>query len=527
MDLSTAWAVQAIVQATLFMTISALVVRGLIGVSRCVSASTQRILWFLVLVQGLIIVPVPLNVPWYTPPSQPPATTDLSPAPVRDFADDPPHESFRPPFFPGSSNPLARSETSELPAAEARPLLAPHGIASKLTGIWQWALMFWGLGMSLRVGKGLWRYLRFLRRLQVVESPDATWAAQWQQLLASHGVDRRIPLLVTRDIGPALVRLPFGYQVIVPEAAWARLTASQRQSILRHELAHYQQGDLWRLLAIRLLALPHWFNPASWWAIRKFEECTEWLCDCAAVNDPTPGTSTTEYARALLQLGSMRFPQTSWVGAAQGSRLVHRIHRLLSNHFMEDSLMKKVVLISVAVGLLLVGNIRIRLVAKEPSAMATMAERKPAAETKPAVAAAPRKPVENLPDKTAKQPTRPLADLSAFPDEPAAHAIFDQMLNAFQKAKALSFHSRLTVVGKEGRPDGATYYRAWLKKPNYCRIEGDTEYDDPKMMECVNKDRRRCWSATARRSGSTGPKAVRHSPPNTMTFTKRPVSLRT
>jgi len=214
------------------------------------------------------------------------------------------------------------------------------------------------------VAIGLWRYIRFVRRLQVIESPDEDWAMQWRQLLASRGVNRRIPFRVSRDVGPALIRLPSGYQVVVPETAWKRLTSRQRQLILCHELAHYEHGDLWRSLAVRLLALPHWFNPLSWWVVRKFEECTEWLCDYTATIAAASGASALEYARALMQLGSSPILQASWVGAAQGSRLFQRIQRLISNPFSEDSRVKKAVLVSMALGLLLVGGVRIHLVAK-------------------------------------------------------------------------------------------------------------------------------------------------------------------
>ena len=306
----------------------------------------------------------------------------------------------------------------------------------------------------------------------MVESPDEDWAVQWRQLLASRGVNRLIPFRVSRDVGPALVRLPSGYQVVVPEAVWERLTPKQRRLILCHELAHYEQRDLWRLLAVRVLALPHWFNPVSWWAVRKFEECTEWLCDCAAANESPCGASAIEYARALMQLGSSPFQQPAWVGAAQGSRLFHRVQRLLSNPFKEDSKMKKIALLSIVLGLLMAGSVRIHLVAKEPSATAVTPGQKPAAEKEPqADENQAQKPAESRSAKAAEKPTRTLADLSEFPDEPAAHALFNRLIETLQKAESLSYRCLATCVTKEEQPEGMDRYRVWLKKPNYCRIE--------------------------------------------------------
>ena len=100
-------------------------------------------------------------------------------------------------------------------------------------------------------------------------------------------VRRPIPLRVTDQLGPMLCRLPAGYRLIVPAWLWQRLDPSERQAILRHELAHFTRGDLWKSLAIRALALPHWFNPFAWWAVRTFDECGEWACDDVATG-PEP-----------------------------------------------------------------------------------------------------------------------------------------------------------------------------------------------------------------------------------------------
>ena len=111
---------------------------------------------------------------------------------------------------------------------------------------------------------------------------------EWSSLLAERGVRHPIVLRVTDQTGPMLCRLPDGYAVIVPAWLWRRLNPSERQAILRHELAHYARGDLWKSLAIRALALPHWFNPFAWWAVRTFDECGEWACDDVAIS-PEPG----------------------------------------------------------------------------------------------------------------------------------------------------------------------------------------------------------------------------------------------
>jgi outer membrane lipoprotein-sorting protein len=55
-------------------------------------------------------------------------------------------------------------------------------------------------------------------------------------------------------------------------------------------------------------------------------------------------------------------------------------------------------------------------------------------------------------------------------DEPAAHALYTQMIQAMRQAKSLSYTSRYRMEAK-GRTILECIYRVWLKKPNYFRVE--------------------------------------------------------
>jgi peroxiredoxin/outer membrane lipoprotein-sorting protein len=67
------------------------------------------------------------------------------------------------------------------------------------------------------------------------------------------------------------------------------------------------------------------------------------------------------------------------------------------------------------------------------------------------------------------------ADSSAdkFADEPAAHRLYDRMIEAMREAKSLSYlsHYQREAVGKFNT---ACTYRVWLKKPNSFRMETQT-----------------------------------------------------
>jgi cobalt-zinc-cadmium efflux system membrane fusion protein len=193
--------------------------------------------------------------------------------------------------------------------------------------------------------------------------PTDAWLGEWRELVAARGVRRAIPLRVTADTGPMLCRLPRGYELLVPAPLWRGLAPRERVCILRHELAHYERGDVWKSLAARVLALPHWFNPLAWWAVRRFDEAAEWACDRAATADE-PATA---YAKALLRLGEAAGRHPSYSPAARGRTLSRRIRRVLARTPQEDSIAKKTLF---AVAALLIGAaalVRVELVAKEPA----------------------------------------------------------------------------------------------------------------------------------------------------------------
>jgi outer membrane lipoprotein-sorting protein len=58
-------------------------------------------------------------------------------------------------------------------------------------------------------------------------------------------------------------------------------------------------------------------------------------------------------------------------------------------------------------------------------------------------------------------------------DEPAAHALYNQMIEAMRKADSLSYVSHYQWEAK-GKVLGDCTYRVWLKKPNYFRVETES-----------------------------------------------------
>jgi len=104
-----------------------------------------------------------------------------------------------------------------------------------------------------------------------------------------------IPVLVSRDIGPAVI----GWRrldIVVPE--WLRhLEDSARALVLRHEMEHVVRRDPRLLMRtwFGLVAMP--WNPALWWQLRRLRRAIELDCDARVV---ASGVDVSRYGSVLL-----------------------------------------------------------------------------------------------------------------------------------------------------------------------------------------------------------------------------------
>ncbi|HVC99489.1 MAG TPA: M56 family metallopeptidase [Pirellulales bacterium] len=335
--------------ATIGLSIATVAVRGLVWFFRSAPPGWQRTAWFVVLVQGLMIVRLPVSIPWYEPP---PAA---------------PHDDIAIAKDDTSQTPQGTTvQTGAAPASlETDGTVVPVSRSPKPGGLWpwrRWAVLAWLVGCISLPLAWLWTYVRFVRRIPAGQHADEDWLREWRELLVQCGVRRSIPLVVTASAGPALCLLPSGYRVLVPQRAWREFSSKQRLTILRHELAHYKRNDVFKSLAARLMALAHWFNPCAWWVVRRFELCAEWSCDQAATAGDDQ--SVTMYAKALLWLGEAGAGAAPYRPAAQGSELSSRIQQLLLPKFEKGSPMKIFVFVAVVSLLTVSALLRFSLVAR-------------------------------------------------------------------------------------------------------------------------------------------------------------------
>ncbi|MGL6227183.1 MAG: M56 family metallopeptidase [Thermoguttaceae bacterium] len=239
--------------------------------------------------------------------------------------------------------------------------------------LWGVLILYFG-GILFLLLKTVVSYYQFCRSLSGTVPAPTDWAQQWNDLLEKQGYgkslgERPIPMLLADSIGPALLCRFSGYLLVVPPLYWSQLSEESRETVLRHELAHYQRRDGIKSLLIRLLALVQWYNPLIWLSVRRFDEAAEWSCDEAAFSDDFRRLPI--FAEALLQLCDWaREHEREVQGALQpglgGRTQSIRISRLVQHSqqtLRKDTMMKKVITISVLFCLLLFGLFQINLVA--------------------------------------------------------------------------------------------------------------------------------------------------------------------
>jgi beta-lactamase regulating signal transducer with metallopeptidase domain len=348
----------ALLRTGLVMSVAALVLSLLLRVFRVASPTVRRIAYFAIVLQGCLLMqwPVALRLPTFVPEAIKPAEAQRPvPAAVK----------LAPSFVDRKGD---AAQTRFAANAEVAP---PNGVLpisdpSPPPSTFPWALglvMLWGAGIAFLVGRSAWIYARFVRQLPPLQNVETEWGAEWDALQRQAGLRRLVPLAVAEQMGPVLCRLPRGYRLIVPALAWQTLEPSQRLLVLRHELAHIERRDVWKSLLMRVLALPHWFNPLVWRIVKRFDECAEWACDDAtrqAAPDHLSG-----YARALLQLAHRAEPIFFATRAARGDGLSLRIRRLLTPAQEKGSKMKTAVLAMLLLGISLLNGTRLQSRADE------------------------------------------------------------------------------------------------------------------------------------------------------------------
>ncbi|MCA9050157.1 MAG: OmpH family outer membrane protein [Planctomycetaceae bacterium] len=358
----------SILRASVLLTATFVLVALLLQRLKVHSANLHSAAWFIVLLQGTMLCP--WNVNWAVYRVLPEAAGDSGSVSVVEFREVPIDETS------SLTDPGMKRESAQLISSAIRFVQDDLSAAQVIVGAWI-------LGVLSAAGYLVYSYVKFCMLLEPVTSDSRSHRAEerdWQidcdMLCRQTAVSRSVQVRVTDNVGPAVCRLPAGCFLLIPAGHRECLTVSQREMVLRHELAHLRRRDLWTIAACSLIACLQWFNPLAWRAVRNIAECSEWACDEYVRRSCRH--SPADYVRLLLQLSteSRRIPLL--VPSATGHSLVRRSQRLLTPMFTEDHPMKKLTLLSTAAVLAAFGAVNVRLTAQDAEAVAA-ADEKPAA----------------------------------------------------------------------------------------------------------------------------------------------------
>lgn len=362
----------ALLRSSIVMIVLAVGILSVFKVFQVRSLVLHRVAWLIVLIQGCIFTRIALEIPWYEVPPivQQAALSKNSESKNSDSADvENALTNFDTDNNQNENAPITRS-SQDVPVFEAnadnlaavQPVQNYREPASSKTifSLWKIGLAVWVIGLAIIVAVHLFGYISLIFSLRKCSVAPVPWRDQWNSILRAANVKRTIPMMIHPALGPMVCRSPSGYVVVVPQDLWEELSYSQRAAVLRHELAHYLRGDIWKSFLVRLVALPQWFNPVAWMAVRRFDECSEWACDSyLAQADPR---GATDFANALVNIAQYSRPVGVGFLGAGGSLLAERVRRLCSKHRIRESIVKKSTIALMLIGVAAVGLADIKLV---------------------------------------------------------------------------------------------------------------------------------------------------------------------
>src|SRR5262249_14358926 len=171
------------------------------------------------------------------------------------------------------ANPEARHAALGTPySVLGTPHSFPFPWAGVALAVWFGGGLAWLALVALRVG-------RFARVLRLADDAPAWFAREVAATAEALGLARSPRVkLIPGAVAPMVWSLGRA-AVYFPAELLRRLSATQRASLVAHELAHLRRGDHWvRWLELAVVAA-YWWCPLAWFARRELQRAEEECCD--------------------------------------------------------------------------------------------------------------------------------------------------------------------------------------------------------------------------------------------------------
>jgi uncharacterized protein (TIGR03435 family) len=222
------------------------------------------------------------------------------------------------------SQPFSRPELRSAAAAPASSSLVAPALLAILVSVW-----FCGCAAILLRWWAQWRRIAATVRaaLPIEGAPEVDALRRLERIV---GVRRPLTLVTS-----ATSFEPGVFGILRPVLLWPQriagyLNDGQMEALLAHELAHVRRRDNLTASVQMFVEAVFWFNPLVWWLGARLLEEREQACDEEVLR---LGTEPRVYAESILR--TCKFCLASplaCVAGITGSRLKHRIERIMNNH---------------------------------------------------------------------------------------------------------------------------------------------------------------------------------------------------
>jgi beta-lactamase regulating signal transducer with metallopeptidase domain/Leucine-rich repeat (LRR) protein len=253
-------------------------------------------------------------------------------------------------FLPMATVP--QPSATDFPTIGAAPMPGV-GTAPVVSPTWQaMVLLGWAAAVVLMLLLLLQR-ISFIRAL-LTQSQEAPidLSVLLEQCRRQMGIRRQVEIRLTcLSASPSVcgLRRPV---ILMPEHMMQQLQTSQLRSVLLHELAHIQRGDLWISLLQTLLQIAYFYHPLLWPANMKIRRIREQAVDEAVL--AAMGEEAEEYPRTLLNISRLAFGQPALslrlLGVVESKRaLTARIRHIVSRPFPTSARLGLLGLVAIAI----------------------------------------------------------------------------------------------------------------------------------------------------------------------------------
>ena len=256
-------------------------------------------------------------------------------------------------------DPIATSDISarQAPRTTAAEALTPAASAAPAAladshwapAIWHWSrgiwvLLAWSIGSAVLLFRWLLRWIK-LRAVVAAATP----------------LDIEVPIPVreaatTYEPGICGIVAPV---LLLPRGIGTRLTSTELDSVLEHELCHWWRRDNLTGALHMLVAVLFWFHPLVWWLGSRLVIERERACDEEVIQS---GTERQVYADAILKVCRFYLEPTLLCAAGvSGGTLRQRIEDIMTNQVGTRLHFAKKCLLSAAAAAAIAGPVALGL----------------------------------------------------------------------------------------------------------------------------------------------------------------------